>query len=272
MVYHVWRDTILRMMNTALITGASAGIGAEYARQLAEQGYDLIITARRQERLEALANTLRSKHAVDVEVVAADLADIDQQHQLADLIRNRKIDLLINNAGFGTEQNPLAEADVQRQLDMLNVHMIATYLLSQAVLPQMIERGEGAIINVSSIAGFFHSGGSINYSATKGYITQFSQGLASEVRKHGINVQALCPGFTHTEFHDTPELKPTFNKKNIPDVLWMTSEQVVRISLNKLNSGTVVLIPGRRNRMIVKSSQIGLGTIVRRIGRKLTGR
>ncbi len=250
----------------AVITGASAGIGAEYARQLAQRGYDLLLVARRKERLEQLAQEVTAAN-VDAEVYPCDLADEAQLHGLADRLRGRQIDLLINNAGFGTE-GVVAETAVDRQLAMLNVHVRATYLLSQAVLPNMIARRQGNIINVSSIAGFMFSPENVNYCATKAYITQFSQGLDTEVREHGIAVQALCPGFTYTEFHDTPEMTQ-FERSNFPAALWMSAAEVVTISLDALPKGKVVVIPGRRNQMIVRSSQYGLGKIVRGVAKIL---
>ena len=196
---------------TALITGASAGIGAEFARRLAKQGYNLILTARREEKLTELATELSEQYNIRCDVIAADLAIESDTERVAETIRNTKdISLLVNNAGFGLSDK-LHESNISRQVDMLNVHMVAAMKLTYAALQNMVANKNGDIINVSSVAGFLSGSGSINYCATKAFLINFSKGLQLEVKEYKIRVQALCPGFTITEFHDTEELTGLFS-------------------------------------------------------------
>ncbi|MGB1250682.1 MAG: SDR family NAD(P)-dependent oxidoreductase [Candidatus Promineifilaceae bacterium] len=239
----------------AVITGASSGIGAEFARQLAVQGYDLLLVARRVARLEQVAARLMADYGVSAEIHPTDLADLAQTKALATHLRQLpQVDLLINNAGLGTE-TAVADSDADKQLTMLHVHIDAPFLLSHAVLPNMIAKQAGAIINVSSIAGFMHGANGANYCASKAYLTSFSESLQLEVREQGIKVQALCPGFTVTEFHDT-DWMARFERGKIPERLWDSAEFVVTHSLNHLNRrDPVTIIPGRKNRLIVATAQ-----------------
>lgn len=239
-----------RPLGRALITGASAGIGAAYAHRLAAQGYDLTLVARREERLRHLAETLEARHAISCNVYPADLAQPATVESLATHIREMSdLTLLINNAGFGTS-GQLADIELQKQLDMIHLHINATVSLTHAALPQMLERQKGAIINVSSIAAFFHGAESVNYCATKAFLNSFSISLQEEVKEKGILIQALCPGFTYSEFHDTPEYRH-FKREDIPSPLWMTAKEVVEESLAALSTKQVIVIPGARNRWIV---------------------
>jgi len=234
---------------TALITGASSGIGAAFARQLAPQGFHLILVARREERLAALAADLQGRYAISAEVLDADLsepADIERvERRIAEL---ESLDLLINNAGFGAPGS-FAETDLATQLTMIDVHIIASVRLCRATLPGMIARRRGAIINVSSIAGLVPIPGSATYSSTKAYLNVFSEALQAELRDTGVKVQALCPGFTHTGFHDTPEHKG-FHRSGIPESLWMSAEEVAAQSLNALGRRQVIFVPGFKNRLL----------------------
>jgi short-subunit dehydrogenase len=236
---------------TALITGASSGLGAEYARQLAARGYDLVLVARRRNKLEAVASEIRERHKVRVDVQTADLSDEVAIDTAAGMARQLpSLAMLVNNAGFGTTST-IAEADTAVQQRMLNLHVSAVYRLTRAVLPGMIERGHGAIINVSSISGFFFIPTTVNYCATKSYGIVFSKALDFEVRDQGIRVQALCPGLTYTGFHDTEELAD-FDRGRYPKWMWMSAERVVAESLRKLETRKVVVIPGWRNKIMVK--------------------
>lgn len=238
----------------ALITGASSGLGAEFARQLAAQGYGLILVARRAERLEALAEELRARHTVSVEPFPADLADAgDVQRVEQRLANDNRLTLLVNNAGFGTRGN-FAEVDFDRQLEMIQVHVLAAVRLTRAALPGLIARKRGAILNVSSLAGFIPRRGSATYGATKAYLNSFSEALGQELRGTGVRVQALCPGFTYTEFHDARELKG-FRRSEIPAFFWMPAEAVVAKSLAALNCDHVIVIPGLRNHLLKFVSQ-----------------
>jgi hypothetical protein len=245
------------LRQTALITGASSGIGAEFARQLAAQGHDLILVARRADRLAALAAELQTQHNITAEPLVADLATTEGIEKVAvRLAELSTLALLVNNAGFGISGS-LARAELQGQLDMLNVHMVAAMHLSHAALPGMITRGSGGIINVASLAAFMALPGEINYCATKAYLVTFSQALAAEVRRKGVRVQALCPGFTITEFHDEPD-RPSAGREGYPRFLWGSSQAVVADSLRALDRGQVVCVPGFVNRMIRLLTRTGL--------------
>jgi len=239
---------------TALITGASSGIGAAFARQLAPQGFHLILVARRKERLAALAADLQGRFPISAEVLDADLsepADIERvERRIAEL---ENVDLLINNAGLGAPGS-FAEIDLVTQLTMIDVHIIASVRLCRATLPGMITRHRGAIINVSSIAGLVPIPGSATYSSTKAYLNVFSEALQAELRGTDVKVQALCPGFTHTGFHDTPEHRG-FHRSGIPESLWMSAEEVAAQSLNALGRRQVVFVPGFKNRLLAVAAR-----------------
>ena len=243
-------DTISEFQRPlAVITGASAGIGKVFASQLAERGFDLLLVARDEERLRALADEIALQFAVTVAVHAADLSRDEGMRGLAkQLADNERVMVLVNNAGFGTK-GKFANRPVSEQATMLELHVMAPMLLTRAVLPGMIARREGRIINVSSVASFTASPGNVNYCATKAYQRVMSEALAMELENTGVTVQALCPGFTHTEFHDRAGIDKT---QGIPTWLWLDAEYVVKTSLDAaFGDGPVVVIPGRRYRMIV---------------------
>jgi len=231
----------------AAITGASSGIGAAFARRLAAQGYALVLVARREERLTALAEELRQRYAIPVETLSADLtvaADVERvAGRLAEL---PALDLLVNNAGFGVEGR-FAQADLDPQLAMIRLHVLASVRLTHAALPGMIERGHGGIINVASLAGFMALPGAAQYCATKGYLITFSRALALELRGTGVRVQALCPGLTHTEFHAGQRGGTT---AQMPEFMWMSAAAVVAASLRDLAAGRVICVPGWGNRVL----------------------
>jgi short-subunit dehydrogenase len=230
---------------TALITGASAGMGTEYARQLASAGTNLILVARRLDRLEELARELREKHAVAVETLQADLANSEGIERVERRIADTEtLDLLVNNAGFGGGKGSFVEREAGHHLGMVQVHVATTIRLCRAALPGMIARGRGGVINVASIAAFSSLSGPM-YSGTKAFLVMFSENLRSELRGTGVSVQALCPGMTHTEFHEVAHI----DKAIVPKPLWMTAEKVVQISLRRLGRGTVC-VPGWKNKTI----------------------
>jgi uncharacterized protein len=234
----------------ALVTGASSGIGATFARQIAEEGYDLVLVARRTDRLEALAAELRAKHHVGVEAVAADLTrdqDVERVGRL--LAAPPCLALLVNNAGFGTK-GFFHETDPGPQDDMHRLHVLATERLTRAALPGMIARRRGGIINVASVAGFIQSPNNVSYCATKAWMNSFTEGLYMELKALGspVVVQALCPGYTYSEFHDVMGA----DRGEIPKSWWMPAEFVVRESLRGLKEGKLFVIPGWRYRLIVR--------------------
>lgn len=232
----------------ALITGASSGLGAAFAGRLAAFGFDCILLARRKDRLEELARELSAAYKVRSSIIQADLSDAAQTQEAAERAAAMGIDVLVNNAGYGTHGN-FAEQPMEKVARMVDVHIVAAMQLAHAVLPGMRERKRGAIVNVASLGAFALTPGSVVYDSTKSFLVTFSENLSLEVERDGIVVQALCPGFTRTEFHDVGDVKG-FDRKMIPDPLWMTADEVVRQSLHVLETGKkVVFIPGWKNRL-----------------------
>jgi uncharacterized protein len=232
----------------ALVTGASSGIGAVFARRLSEQGFDLILVARRRERLERLASGLAG-----AEVLVADLAvDADLRRVEERIAAEPDLECLVNNAGFGS-QGRFREAGLEIQDRMHRLHVIATLRLTHAALGVMLARARGSIINVSSVAGFLHNPFSVSYGATKAWINSFTEALYVELKSAGspIRIQALCPGFTVSEFHDVLGI----DRSVIPRSLWMSAEEVVETSLRSLEQDKVIVIPGWRYRWFVRFQQ-----------------
>ncbi len=226
----------------AVVTGASSGIGAVFARRLAAAGHDLLLVARRKERLEELSKELEDRHGVAAEVFAADLTVENQLHAVEQRIAEAgNLDFLVNNAGFGT-RGQFFESDVDAQDKMHRLHVIATMRLTRAALPGMVARQKGNVVNVSSVAAFIQGSGNVSYCATKAWMNSFTEGVHLELRACGspVRVQALCPGFTVTEFHDTMGV----DRKLIPASWWMPAEAVVDASLQGLESGRLFVIPG----------------------------
>jgi len=227
---------------TALVTGATAGIGHTFAVHLARRGDDLVLVARDAPRLEATAADLRSSYGVQVEVLRADLADREQlatvESRLAD--RNRPIDLLVNNAGFGLKQRFL-DNDISAEHAMLDVLVTAVLRLTHAALGPMTERGSGGVINVSSVAAFLPRG---TYSAAKAWVNSFSEWAAHEYRSQGVSVMALCPGFTTTEFHERMDVTRGTG------FMWLDPDFLVEKALSDFDKGRVFSIPGAQYKAI----------------------
>ena len=223
-------------MSVSLITGATAGIGHEYAVQLAARGDDLVLVARDSARLEQVAEELRRTHRVDVEVLVADLADRAQlatvEARLAD--RDRPVDLLVNNAGFGLKERFL-DNTADDETEMLEVLVTAVLRLSHAALGPMAERGHGGIINVSSVAAFLRRG---TYAAAKAWVNSFSEWAHLEYKSRGVQVMALCPGFTKTEFHERMQVRRG------DGLMWLDVDFLVRTSLEDFEKGRAYSIPG----------------------------
>lgn len=239
----------------ALITGASAGIGATFARQLAAEGHDLILVARRTAALDHLAAELRSKHGVSVETMTADLTqDDDVARVAAKLGSTDRLAILVNNAGFGS-RGLFFESAPEQQDAMHRLHVLATERLTRAALPGMVARRAGGIINVASVAGFIQGRGNISYCATKAWMVSFTEGLYLELKSIGspVAVQALCPGYTYTEFHDVMGVdRAGIMGKN----WWMPADYVVSESIQGLKRGKLLVIPGWRYRLIVALARL----------------
>jgi hypothetical protein len=248
----------------AVITGASSGLGATFARKLAARGYDLLLIARRGNRMESLAHEVREQYHVRTEILAADLTNdaalaacAARIHEAADLR------LLVNNAGFGS-LGYFFEADANRQEQMHRLHVLATMRLSHAALTNLIPRATAGtgIINVSSVAAYIVSPQSVSYSATKTWMNRFTEGLAMELaaKSSPVTMQALCPGFTLTEFHDTVGM----DRSRIPESLWMTSDFVVDESLRGFDRRALFVVPGWRYKLIVWMLRLTPDALIRR--------
>lgn len=230
----------------ALITGASAGIGREFARQLAGRAGSLVLVARRVERLEELRDELTKRDPnLNVHLRAADLSQPSEVDELCGwlLRENIAIDFLINNAGLG-DRGAFATSEPQRVKEMLAVNMVALTVLTRALLPAMIEKKRGAILNVSSSAGFLPIGKLAVYAATKAYVTSFSEGIRTELRGSGITVTALCPGPVQTEFDQVARRNPAKREKSSPGFTHVSVEEVVRAGLRAIERDKPLVVPG----------------------------
>jgi len=228
-----------------MVTGASSGIGAVFARRLARDGFELILVARRHDLLEQLARELGGAEtlAADLTLEEEGLARVEARIAAAP-----ELELLVNNAGFGTKGR-FWETPLDGQVRMHQLHVMATLRLTRAALAGMVPRGRGGVINVSSVAGFGQSPGNVSYCATKAWMTSFTEGLDLELHALGspVRVQALCPGFTVTGFHDTMGM----SRQGIPAWLWMRAEDVVDASLRELQRGKLFVVPGAIYKMVV---------------------
>ena len=248
---------------TALVTGASAGLGAEYARQLAAAGADLVLVARREERLAALAEELRGQGR-RAQVIAADLSRPEAPGEVVSKME-RHADILVNNAGFGLP-GTYVNTSWEEQRDFIQLMVTACAHLAHAVLPGMHERGFGRIVNVASLAGIVPgSAGHTLYGASKAFLISMSQSLDAEARSVGVDVraQACCPGFTVTEFHDVNGTREGMSK--MPDYVWMQADAVVGGSLRALEGGPVTYVPGRVNKTVARAARLVGPEVAQRI-------
>lgn len=245
-------------MSTALVTGATAGIGLSFAHQLAERGHDVVLVARDRVRLENLSDELRSTYGVGTEILVADLSDRADTGKVAERVADpaRAVDLLVNNAGY-TLKGAFLQHDVADEEALFDVLCRAVLVVSHAAGRAMRERGHGAIINVSSVAGFITSG---TYSAEKSFVTVFTEGLAAELRGTGVTATALCPGFTHTEFHERADV----DMSSIPEFLWLDARRLVRDCLDDVAKGRVLSVPSPQYKAIVAALRVIPRSLVRR--------
>jgi short-subunit dehydrogenase len=236
----------------ALVTGASAGIGASFARYLAAQGHDLVLVARRAERLQELARALEQAHGTRCDVVTADLGAPDAPQAVYDAVARlgRQVDVLVNNAGL-SGRGKFAETPWADLSNELQVMVGAVTQLTHLFVPGMKQRGWGRVINLSSLAAFSPPGASLLYTGIKGYVLHMSEALNMELKPHGVHVSALCPGFTHSEFHDVMGTRRAANK--LPRMLWQQPEDVVREGYAAVMKGKPFCVPGTVNKLVAAS-------------------
>ena len=249
-------------MSTALVTGATSGIGHAFCRELADRGNDLVMVARHRARLENVSDELRARHSISVEILAADLSKRAQLRRVAERVADpdRPIDLLVNNAGFGMSKS-LLKGDLADEEAMLDVLCRAVLVLSRAGALSMKDRGRGAIINVSSVAGFVPMG---TYGAAKAWCTAFTATLAQELAGSGVSATALCPGFTRTELHEHARL----DMSRLPRAMWHDPDWLVRDCLDDVRAGKVISVPGVQYKVIAGLAQLMPGGFVRALSRR----
>jgi uncharacterized protein len=249
----------------ALVTGASAGIGEEFARQLAGRDHDLVLVARDRARLDALAKELSEAHSAHCEVLPADLTD---DAQLATVeSRAREVDLLINNAGFGTF-GKFYELDLDKELREIQLNVIALVRLTRAAAGAMAERGMGGILNVSSLAGFQPGPMNATYGATKAFVTMFTEAVHEEMRGTGVSISVLCPGFTHTEFQERANAPAS----DVPGFMWQNAPEVARAGLDGVARNKAVIIPGNVNKVLGTMSAMSPHGLSRRLSAEILKR
>lgn len=251
-------------MRTALVTGATSGIGHAFCRELAERGSNLVMVARHRARLENVSDELRARYSVNVEILAADLSERTQLRRVADRVadRERPIDLLVNNAGFTTRKS-LLKGDLADEEAMLDVLCRAVLVLSHAGALSMKERRHGRIINVSSIAGFVPTS---SYGAAKAWVTAFTETLAHELSGSGVTATALCPGFTHTEFHERADL----DMSRLPKAMWLEADGLVRDCLDDVAAGKIISVPGVQYKVISGIAQVVPRSLLRTVSERVS--
>lgn len=248
-------------MGIALVTGASAGLGLEFAWQLATAKHDVVLVARDEERLTRLAAQLEAGAGVRAEVLSADLTDRAQVERVAQRLRadERPVGLLVNNAGLGLNQHFVGR-DLAREEAALDLMVRAPMVLSHAAAEAMVRRGRGAILNVASIAALLASG---TYSAHKAWVRTFTEGLAVELKGTGVTATALCPGFVHTEFHERGRI----DVSAYPQLAWLNAEDVVATALADVRRGAVISTPSLRYRTVAAAARLAPRSVIRAVGR-----
>jgi uncharacterized protein len=255
------------MSQTVLITGASVGIGYELARQFAGAKDDLVLVARNEEKLRAVAEELKRDFGVSAEVMTADLAEPRAPAELFERLGGRRVDVLVNNAGFGAIGR-FDEVDLQRQLEMIQVNVTSLVHLTHLLLAGMISRGGGGVLNVASTASFQAGPWMAIYYASKAFVLSFSEALSEELKKTGVRVTALCPGPTHSEFRQRAKMQssPLFTTSSIPV---MTAQDVARIGYRGFTKGKRVVVPGVVNRLGVIGAKLSPRGLTTKLAGKL---
>jgi len=243
-----------------VITGATSGIGLAFARALAGEGYGVVLVARDDARLRAVADELAAAHGVTCEVLRADLSEIEDTGRVETRLLDGPVDLLVNNAGFGM-RSAFEDSGIEEEQRSLDVHVRAVMRLTHAALVHLLGQGHGEIVNVSSVAGFLPRG---SYGAHKAWVTSFSSSCNVRYRRRGVRVMALCPGFVRTEFHQRMEAP----MKGVPSWMWLRAEDVVRDGLADLRKGRAVSVPSLRWKALTVLSRL----VPRRLMEPIAGR
>ncbi len=232
---------------TALVTGASSGIGVAIARELAARGHALILVARREERLRSLATELTDQHGIGAEVIACDLADPAERDRMVERVNGtgRVVEVLVNNAGFGSRGNFVSN-DRERMVGMVRLNVEAVVDLTGRFLPGMVERGRGSIINIASTSAFQPLPGAANYAATKSFVLSLSEAIRTELRGTGVGVTAVCPGPVKTEFTEAAGMDGV--EDSTPDAIWMSPEEIGVAAVEGAEDDKRVVVPGALNR------------------------
>jgi short-subunit dehydrogenase len=242
----------------AFVTGATSGLGAQFARQLAARGHDLVLVARDGDRLTDAARVLHTGYDVAVDTLSADLTT--DAGCAAASERMADVDVLVNNAGIGSYR-PFGTADLAREEYQLDLNVRAVMRLAHAAVRVMKPRGSGRIVNISSVAGFVPRGGNVTYSASKAWVTMFSEALSVQLRGSGVTVTAVCPGFVHTEFHERAET----DMSHVPERMWLHDEDVVRDGLDAAFAGKPLSVPSWRYRTLVGVTRVVPRSVLRSV-------
>lgn len=250
-------------MKTALITGASSGIGYELAKRFAADGYRLLLIARDEAKLDAAAKELRAAHQANIRTAAVDLAAPSAAAELARVLEKEPIHILVNNAGVGM-YGAFAESDISKTVGMLELNVLSLTMLTRLVLPRMLEAGSGRILNVASVAGFLPGPFMAGYFASKAYVVSFSAALREELRDTGLSVTCLCPGATPSGFQSTAGYEtPALKSGNV-----LSAEAVAQAGYAGLKSGRAFVVPGWQNKLFVFASRFVSPTFAARVVRR----
>lgn len=253
---------ILKMR--VLITGASSGIGEALAIRAASRKHDLVLVARRQDRLNDLSSQLKSAHNIEVEILIADLTVKDQLSKVVARIGQGDIDVLINNAGFGSS-GPFVELDIDNEINEIDLNINALVALTHSAVRAMKEKRHGTVVNISSVASYQPMAGNAVYGATKSFVTSFSHAIREELSESGVNVMVVCPGPTKTEFFERSRWSNATNKKSYPAIFWQTSQEVADQTFKGIDHHRGVVIPGVGNKLLAGISSSLPGSVTRKI-------